>query len=69
MCVCGTLQYSMLSGKAPFSSSSRNDRAVAIMHRIRGGEFNLEGQPWDSVSDQAKKLIQGRWHLRQGTRV
>ena len=55
----GVILYSMLSGKAPFSSSSRQDRAMAIMHRIRGGEFNLEGQPWDSVSDQAKKLIQG----------
>ncbi|ELU01154.1 hypothetical protein CAPTEDRAFT_1743 [Capitella teleta] len=55
----GVILYSMLSGKAPFSTSSRHDRAVAIMQRIRGGEFSLEGEPWENVSTQGKRLLQG----------
>ena len=50
----------MLSGKAPFQRSSRDDSAAAIMHRIKGGDFHLEGSEWQSVSDEAKKLIKGK---------
>lgn len=51
----------MLSGKAPFQSSSHRDcSAAAIMERIRGGEFNTTGKEFELVSDQAKKLIEGR---------
>jgi len=55
----GVILYTMLSGKAPFQSSSRDSRAPDIMHRIRGGEFSMEGQEWKMVSEQAKKIIKG----------
>lgn len=50
----------MLSGKAPFQRSSRDDSAAAIMQRIKGGEFKLSGAEWGTVSDEAKKLVQGQ---------
>ena len=51
----------MLSGKAPFQSSSHRDcSAAAIMERIRGGEFNTKGKEFELVSEQAKKLIEGK---------
>lgn len=50
----------MLSGKAPFQSSSHRDcSSAAIMERIRGGEFNTKGKEFELVSEQAKKLIEG----------
>ena len=55
-----SFQYTMLSGKVPFQSRSRDDSAAAIMQRIKGGEFNLKGQEWEKVSDVAKKLIKGK---------
>ena len=54
----------MLSGKAPFQSSSHRDcSAAAIMERIRGGEFNTKGKEFELVSEQAKKLIEGNLPL------
>ena len=55
-------QYTMLSGKAPFQSRSRDASAAAIMKRIKGGEFSMKGKEWKDVSDQAKKLIKGLPH-------
>ena len=53
------LQYTMLSGRVPFQRHSREGNAAAIMEKIKGGEFSLDGPEWESVSDAAKKLIQG----------
>ncbi len=50
----------MLSGKAPFQSSSHRDcSAAAIMERIKGGEFNTNCKEFELVSEPAKKLIEG----------
>lgn len=49
----------MLSGKVPFQRSSRDRSAESIMRKIRGGEFSVRGKEWDTVSDEAKKLIKG----------
>ncbi|ESO87773.1 hypothetical protein LOTGIDRAFT_166364 [Lottia gigantea] len=55
----GVILYTMLSGKAPFRAQSKDDTASAIMEKIKGGVFNLSSSDWQSVSDQAKKLIKG----------
>ena len=49
----------MLSGKAPFQTSSRNCSAAAVMEKIQGGEFKMDGPDWNMVSDDAKKIIKG----------
>ena len=55
----GVILYTMLSGKAPFQRSSRDDSAAAIMQRIKGGEFKVNSTEWGSVSEEAKKIIKG----------
>ncbi|XP_064621307.1 ribosomal protein S6 kinase alpha-5-like isoform X2 [Lineus longissimus] len=55
----GVILYTMLSGKAPFQSRSREDSAASIMQRIKGGEFTFTAPAWERVSDQAKRLIKG----------
>ncbi|XP_074646611.1 ribosomal protein S6 kinase alpha-5-like isoform X2 [Tubulanus polymorphus] len=54
----GVILYTMVSGKAPFQSHSR-DSASAIMQKIKGGEFSFDGPEWDRVSEKAKKVIKG----------
>lgn len=54
----------MLSGRAPFQSHSLENDATAIIERIKGGEFSLQGPEWDFVSDEAKSLIQGTTSFR-----
>ncbi|XP_041353534.1 ribosomal protein S6 kinase alpha-5-like [Gigantopelta aegis] len=55
----GVILYTMLSGRAPFQAQSQEDTAESIMQRIKGGEFDLSGREWTSVSEPAKKLIKG----------
>lgn len=49
----------MLSGKAPFLARSRDDSSVAIMNRIKEGDFSFDAGAWDSVSIAAKELTKG----------
>lgn len=53
------MQYTMLSGRAPFQDHNKEESAETIMQRIRGGEFDMSGPEWSSVSEAAKDLIQG----------
>lgn len=55
----GVILYTMLSGRAPFQTYSREASAAAIMRRIRGGEFTFVGPQWSLVSEQAKDVIRG----------
>ncbi|XP_050036786.1 ribosomal protein S6 kinase alpha-5-like isoform X2 [Dermacentor andersoni] len=55
----GVILYTMLSGRAPFQTPSRNASAAALMQRIREGEFSFNGPQWEPVSDQAKDVIRG----------
>lgn len=55
----GVILYTMLSGRAPFQTPSRNASAAALMQRIREGEFSFSGPQWEPVSDQAKDVIRG----------
>ena len=53
------LQYTMLSGQAPFQEHQKEESADHIMKKISSGEFVLSGAEWQTVSDSAKDLIQG----------
>ncbi|KAG1684015.1 Ribosomal protein S6 kinase alpha-5 [Nymphon striatum] len=55
----GVILYTMLSGKAPFHSDSRDATSSVIMQRIKGGEFFFNGNEWEIVSHQAKSVIKG----------
>ncbi|XP_045602988.1 ribosomal protein S6 kinase alpha-5 isoform X2 [Procambarus clarkii] len=55
----GVILYTMLSGRAPFQSRSKDDTSASIIARIKGGSFDMSGPEWLTVSSQAKKLIKG----------
>ncbi|XP_013792506.1 ribosomal protein S6 kinase alpha-5-like, partial [Limulus polyphemus] len=55
----GVILYTMLSGKAPFQSYSREASAATVMQRIREGEFSFSDSAWNMVSQQAKDVIKG----------
>lgn len=53
----------MLSGQVPFHSSqegSAANHAAEIMHKIKEGQFSLEGEAWKNVSEEAKELVRGK---------
>lgn len=52
----------MLSGQVPFQSEQRgmtSSYAADIMHKIKEGDFSLDGESWKGVSDDAKELVKG----------
>lgn len=55
----GVILYTMLSGKVPFQTKSKNDSASTIMRRIKDGQFDFSSSEWKDVSQKAKDLIQG----------
>ncbi|XP_054711276.1 ribosomal protein S6 kinase alpha-5-like [Uloborus diversus] len=55
----GVIMYTMLSGKTPFQTYSREASVATIMQRIREGEFSFTGPQWDIVSSEAKEVIRG----------
>jgi len=55
----GVILYTILCGKAPFQSNSRETNAAVIMTRIKEGEFSYTAPQWELVSDEAKNLITG----------
>lgn len=60
-CAC-VRQYTMLSGQVPFQSEQRgmtSSYAADIMHKIKEGDFSLDGESWKGVSDDAKELVKG----------
>ncbi len=54
------LQYTMLCGRAPFHSNSREGNATVVMQRIKTGDFDFDGDAWKHVSSKAKNVIQGK---------
>lgn len=55
-------QYMMLSGQVPFQGASGQggqSQAAEIMCKIREGRFSLDGEAWQSVSEEAKELVRG----------
>lgn len=55
----GVILYTMLAGKAPFQSSSRDLSAAKMMTRINEGEFSFSEPHWSCVSQCAKEVIKG----------
>lgn len=55
----GVILYTMLCGRAPFHARSRDDSAIAVMARIKGGEFSFSSSAWTGVSQEAKAVVQG----------
>ena len=49
----------MLCGRAPFQTN-REKTAVAVMHKIKAGNFDFDGDAWKQVSSEAKNIIQGK---------
>lgn len=57
-------QYTMLSGQVPFQSEKKgmtSSHAADIMHKIKEGDFSLDGDAWKGVSEEAKDLVRGRF--------
>ena len=50
---CGVILYILLSGNAPFDG--RNDEE--IMKNALKGKYNMDGEIWKTISDEAKNLI------------
>lgn len=59
------LQYTMLSGRAPFHANGREGNASAVMQRIKTGDFDFDGDAWKHVSSRAKNIVQGE--IKRGT--
>lgn len=49
----------MLCGRAPFQTS-REKTAIAVVQKIRAGNFDFDGDAWKQVSSEAKNVIQGK---------
>ncbi|XP_031357629.1 ribosomal protein S6 kinase alpha-5-like [Photinus pyralis] len=55
----GVILYTMMCGRAPFHSSSRDNSAVVVMAKIKNGDFSFSSPAWCDVSDDAKNIVQG----------
>ncbi|XP_072769926.1 ribosomal protein S6 kinase alpha-4 isoform X2 [Nerophis lumbriciformis] len=58
----GVILYTMLSGQVPFQCEQvgmTSSYAADIMQKIKEGDFSLDGEPWKSVSEDAKELLKG----------
>ncbi|GAA6106663.1 serine/threonine-protein kinase H1-like [Tachysurus ichikawai] len=54
MWALGVISYIVLSGSMPFEQRSQPRLFKAIL----GGSYNFHGQPWNSISNQAKDFIE-----------
>ena len=54
-------QFTMLSGRSPFltTSRSREDSASSIIRRIKNGDFKMDGDVWKFISPAARSLAKG----------
>lgn len=64
----GILLYTMLAGRTPFASGP-NDTPTDILARIDEANLDLTGGNWDSVSVQAKELVQRMLDVDPGKRI
>lgn len=55
----GVILYTMMCGRAPFHSGSRDDSAAVVMAKIKSGEFSFSSPAWFDVSEDAKNIVQG----------
>ncbi|CAJ0924350.1 unnamed protein product [Ranitomeya imitator] len=58
----GVIMYTMLCGQVPFQGArggSPQSRAADIINKIKEGDFMMQGESWEHVSDEAKELVKG----------
>ena len=49
----GVIMYILLCGEPPFNAATDEE----VVELIKQGEFEMEGEHWDHVTDEAKNLI------------
>ena len=49
----GVIMYILLTGEPPFNGATDQD----VVDSIKVGQFSLEGEQWEHVSDEAKQLL------------
>ena len=62
---CGVILYMLLSGKVPFNGET----SLQILQKIKTGKYDLSRKPFDTVSDEAKDLIQQCLELNVKKRI
>ena len=50
---CGVILYIILCGYPPFNGSSDSE----IIDKVKQGQFDFDGDEWNSVSDDAKLFV------------
>ncbi|XP_053304774.1 ribosomal protein S6 kinase alpha-5-like [Spea bombifrons] len=58
----GVILYTMLSGQVPFQAEKGGcpqSHAADIIRKIKEGDFSMEGENWEHVSNNAKELVKG----------
>jgi calcium-dependent protein kinase len=50
----GVIMFIMLSGKPPFGGKTNNE----IINNVLNGSYSMKSEIWNSVSNEAKDLIQ-----------
>ena len=49
----GVIMYILLSGEPPFNAPTDHE----VIQLIKAGDFSMEGENWEHVSDEAKNLL------------
>ena len=62
---CGVILYILLCGKVPFNGKNDSE----ILQKIKGGKYDLNRHPFESVSDEAKDLIKKCLDLNVNRRI
>jgi len=61
----GVILYIMLSGRPPFNAPSENE----IMRKVKRGTWDFKGEVWESISPEAKDLIEKLMEKDVGKRI
>ena len=62
---CGVILYIMFTGKPPFNSLDD----LEVMQLIKIGKYSMEGETWDTVSDEGKDLVRKLLTYNQFERI
>ena len=49
----GVIMYILLTGEPPFNASTDEE----VVELIKQGDFSMEGEAWDHITDEAKNLL------------
>ena len=62
---CGVILYMLLSGKLPFNGET----SLQILQKIKTGKYDLSRKPFDTITTEAKDLIQQCLELNVKKRI